>query len=371
MEKIFRYGFISLLFFYIEPSWGAFGLNPFSNEFKPKAETLLQVTNMPKVKSQDSIGLCYSFVASTMIDEANCVAKKISNCAGISDDEQASPLDMARYSQKLSEDVDNSDRFNYEGIQEGGSAAFALYNAGFRTQSIVKESCAPFDQVVSKISDPAKTQKTELEMWQKFQNVYNAYKRKEKECAQCAVEYATATANDIKQNFNLKASSQEILKAFAEDSYGKFLDKILIPDNCWDFKNQLSLKGQWKMKTYPEGNQTSNYEKTIEKIKEVLGRKRPISIGFCTQTPLQVKSSDACGKITKDGQPTGEGHAVVIKGYRRVCNSQNRCYDALQVQNSWGESWQNSNDDGWVDAKELLNRSFYEPGSLAWLDPKT
>ncbi|MEK2643744.1 hypothetical protein [Bdellovibrio sp. BCCA] len=360
-----------LITFFSMNAFGAFGLNTFSNEYKPKTETQLQVTNMPKVRSQDSIGICYSFVASTLIDEANCVANKVQDCSSVPNTNKASPLDMARYSQDLPEDTDSSDRFNYEGLNEGGSAAFAIYNAGFRAQAIVRESCAPFDQVVSKITDPAKAQKSELEMWQKFKNMYEAYKRKQKECAQCALEYATTTANDIKKDFNLKASNQEILKAFAEDSYSKFLDKILIPDDCWDFKNQISLKGNWKMNAYPDKNQTSNYQQTISKIKEVLGRKRPISIGFCTQTPLEVKSTDACGKIMKNGEPSGEGHAVVIKGYRRVCNSKNQCYDALQIQNSWGESWQSSNDDGWVDAKELLDRTFYESGSLAWLDPKS
>lgn len=351
--------------------WAAFGLNPVGGDYKPQEGSQLQVTNMPKVRTQDSIGICYSFVASTLIDEANCVANKISNCASMSDELKASPLDMARYSQNLPSDADDTDRFNYEGLSEGGSAPFALYNSAFRVQSVVKESCAPFDQVVAKIKDPARAQQIELEMWQKLKNAFNAYKRKEKECAQCALEMATATANDIKQNFNLKASNQEILKAFAENSYSKFLDKILVPDKCWDLENQIRLKGNWSILTYPQTDKKSNYDDAIKKIKEVLSKKRPLGLGFCTQTPLKVRSTDECGKIMKNGEPSGEGHAIVIKGYRRVCNSQNKCYDALQVQNSWGESWQNSNADGWVDAKELLDRSFYEPGSLVWLEPKS
>lgn len=352
-------------------SWAAFGLNPFGPEYKPQAGTVLQVTNMPRVRTQDSIGLCYSFVASTMIDEANCYANKVADCSSVPDADKASPLDMARYAQELPADADDTDRFNYEGLQEGGSAVFALYNGAFRTQSIVRESCAPFDQVVSRIEDPHQAQQVELAMWKKFENTYNAYKRKQKECAQCAIEYATAAADDIKQNFNIKASNQEILKAFAEDTYGKFLDKVLVPDQCWDLKNNMSLKGKWNLEVYPPAQEgKSNYAKTLAKIKEVLGKKRPLTLEFCTQAPLAVKSQKECGDIMKDGQRVGEGHGVIIKGYRRVCNSKNQCYDALQVHNSWGESWQKNNDDGWVDAKELLDRSFYEPTTLSWLQPK-
>lgn len=356
---------------FTQNSIAAFGLNPFGPEFKAQTDTQLQVVNMPKVRSQDTVGLCYSFVASTLIDEANCKYKNISDCSNVPDQDKISPLDMSRFSRKLPSDSDQKDRFSYEGLQEGGSAAFALYNGAFEAKSIVRESCAPFDQVVSKISDAGKAREIEQAMWEKFKNSYESYRNKKVECEQCALEYATATANEMKQNFNLKVSNEEILKAFAEDSYGKFLDKILIPESCWTPKNTTGLKGPWKMEVYPDQKSgKSNYAKTIAKIKEVLQNKRPISFGFCTETPLKVKSQDGCGKIMKSGVQTSEGHAVVIKGYRRVCNSKNQCYDALQIQNSWGQSWQDANDDGWVDAKELLDRSFYEPLSLAWLEEK-
>ncbi|MDG0817303.1 C1 family peptidase [Bdellovibrio svalbardensis] len=349
-------------------SFAAYGLNPFGPEFKPQADTVIAVTNMPRVRSQDTFGICYAFVASTLIDEANCVQNKVSDCSSVSDNDKVSPLDMSRYSQKLSDGTDDTDRFNYEGLTEGGSESFALFNAAFRAQSITRESCAPFDQVVGKVKDPAEAQQLEIAMWTKFKDSYDAYKKKKEGCAQCALEFATATANDIKQDYGLKASNQDILKAFSEDSYGKFLDKILIPDNCWDLKNQTTLKGAWTQNIYPEKGQKSNYASAISKIKEVLTQKRPLSLGFCTQTPLKAKTMADCGVKSKTGKlEKGESHAIVIKGYRRVCNSANKCYDALQIQNSWGESWQNSNDDGWVDAKELLDRSFYETQSMTWL----
>lgn len=368
MQKLFT--FIFGLFFSMDV-FAAYGLEPVPQDLLKDSSGVLNVPNMPKVRTQDTLGICYSFVAATLLNEANCVAKKTPDCSKVPDTELISPLDAARFSAKLDEDADQSDRFNYEGLSEGGSGALTVYNA-LRAQAMVKESCAPFDQVVSKAKDPVEAQKLELSMWKKFKDSYESYKKKSKECANCGLEYATAKSEELRENFNLKATNQDVLDAFAQETYAKFLDKLLVPDHCWDFKNQLSVKGSWSVKQFPEGGKKSDYNNTITKIKEVLGKKRPMSLGFCAQNPkVTVKSVKACGEIRDAaGNVAGAGHEVVIKGYRKVCKSDGSCYEALQVQNSWGESWQNSNSDGWVDARVLLDRSFYESGALTWLDPQ-
>ncbi|MBV2168032.1 MAG: hypothetical protein KUL82_04915 [Bdellovibrio sp.] len=350
-----------------EGALAAYGMRTFSSEYKPVANSVVQVTNMPRVRSQDSFGICYAFAASVLYDEANCAAKNVADCSAVPDQEKVSPLDMARFSVKVDGGQDSTDRFNYEGLREGGVAALALYNS-LEVQMNAKESCAPFDQVVSKTKDPVEAQKIEMAMWKRFQDSYEAYKRKTRDCVECGLEYARDKAQELKDNFKLKATNQEILQAFAQESYAKFLDKMLVPEECWDFKNSLSLKGSWRLGIYPENNEKTNYDKMLAKVKEVLSQKRPLAISFCTQEPLQAKNQKACAEA-KDtvGNIVGAGHEVVIKGYRRVCNAKNKCYDALQVQNSWGESWQNANDDGWIDAKELLDRTFYEGQSLTWL----
>ncbi|WII73880.1 hypothetical protein QJS83_08315 [Bdellovibrio sp. 22V] len=324
------------------------------------ANSQIQIANMPRVRSQDSIGLCYAFVAATLFDEANCAAKKTMDCASVPDQEKVSPLDMARFSKNLPENADITDRYNYEGLDIGGSEQMALYNA-INSRYLVKESCAPFDQVANKVPDAVEAQKLELAMWTKLENSFKAYKKKVKECAGCGLEYATAKADQFKKEYKLKASNEEILEAFAQDTYGNFLDRLLIPDDCLDLKNQFALQGDWDIETFPERNKKGTYDSMISKIKEVLGQKRPLALGFCAQEPLKVKSNEACGEF---------GHALVIKGYRKVCNQKNQCRDVLQVQNSWGESWQRANDDGWVDAKELLKRTFYASQSLSWLKQK-
>lgn len=352
-----------------QTSWGAQGLDVISKDFKPQENSVIQVSNMPRVRSQDSAGICYSFVAASLIDEANCSSQKINDCTAVSDEQKVSALDISRFSKVLDSESDTTDRFNYEGLGlEGGATVFTLENA-LQSGSIAKESCAPFDQLVSNMSDPAKAIEIEKATWKRFEDAYKTYQKKTKSCMDCGLEYATAVGAQIKEEFKLKATNTDILDAFAQDTYSKFLDKLLVPDKCWDLKNQTSLKGNWTHKAYPEPNVKSNYDEYIKKIKEVLTKKRPLGIGFCTQTPLTASSIASCGKMKNGKVISGEGHAVIIKGYRKVCNLKNECRESLQVQNSWGQSWQNSNDDGWVDAKELISRTFYGTYSMTWLEP--
>lgn len=364
---------LSIILLISQSVFAADGLNPFKFQYAVEPGTQSQITNMPRVRSQDSFGICYAFAASVLYDQASCVENEIADCGSLPDESRVSAVDMARFSVNLPDGLDSRDKFNYEELREGGSAALALDNS-LGVLHNASESCAPFDQLVAKVKNPNEAQKIELAMWKRFQDSYETYKKKSKECAACGLEYATAKSQELKDKFNLKTSNQEILQAFAQDTYGKFLDRLLVPEECWEFKKGLSLLGGWGVSIYPKSGEKSDYNKMLAMIKKNLANKRPMAFGFCTQEPLTVKSIKACNEATNaSGTITGFGHEVVIRGYRRVCKvnagkTTKECYDAVQVQNSWGQSWQNENDDGWVDAKELLDRSFYGTQTLTWLE---
>lgn len=367
-------GLLFLLFIFNSSSaFSADGMNPFKFQYAIEPGTQTKITNMPKVRSQDSFGICYAFAASVLYDEANCVRNQVADCSAVSDENRVSAVDMARFSVNLSGGQDARDKYNYEELREGGSAALALYNS-LGVQHNASESCAPFDHLVANADSPNQAQKIELAMWKRFQDIYEAVQNKSKECGSCGLEYATAKSQELKDQFNLKTSNQEILQAFAQETFGKFLDRLLVPEECWEFKKGLSLLGGWGVQTYPKPGQKSDYNQMLAMIKKNLANKRPMAFAFCTQEPLGVKNMKACNEARNgSGSITGFGHEVVIKGYRRVCKvdagkTTRDCYDAVQVQNSWGQSWQNQNDDGWVDAKELLDRSFYETQTLTWLE---
>jgi hypothetical protein len=217
----------------------------------------------------------------------------------------------------------------------------------------------------------------EVKMWERLRQLQKQYK---KGCKTCEAEMATAI-DTFRKDFEIKASSQEILAAFGQDSFAMFLDKMLIPEHCRE-KQLSSIKPGYKVATFPKEKLPpgeESYNATLEQIKSVLGtQKVPIGLSFCAQAgKLTKKSMDDCRPKDEKGTTSVAGgtHSLVISGYRKVCKkgkpeTSDNCYDAVQVQNSWGIDWQQSNQDGWVDAKELLQRSFYEPAALTWLESK-
>lgn len=351
-------------------SFAEHGLEPIPSDFKVVQGSELLIENMPKVRYQGPVGICYAATAATLFDEAFCQDKKINNCAQASDSLRSSMLDMTRFKQSLEKSQDPRDRFPYEGLFINGGLTVNTLSRAVQSKSVATESCAPITQVMSALSDPLKAQQVEIAYWKQFKNVYETYKQKKDICANCAQEYVKASINDLRNQFNLQAADIDLKEAFKQDTYEKFLDRVLVPEECWEDKHLIGLKDGWSVKYYPqEQDKERSYSGYINKIKEVLKKKRPLSISYCAQVPLTVKSSLECGSIMENGIKFGNGHGVVVKGYRKVCNSKNICRESLQVQNSWGQSWQDNNNDGWIDAKELLDRTFYEDG-FTWLERK-
>lgn len=364
-------------------AWAIRGLNVLNKEFSNiESGSSKTVVNMPRVLSQDEAGICYAFTAKVLFDHANCVSRGIKECAADSNDKTASVLDIVRFRSDLVEqyneeikrknverkkkglpplepikadDIDQTDRFNYEGLSldSGGDTAYALQNM-LKVGSVAKESCAPFDQMVSQLQDPYQAKAVNDKMWADFKKQFEAVRSGKLD--------ANQATKRLKADYCLKTPEADILAAFGEEAYDKFLDKLLVPDQCWDIKNSTSLKGDWGMDIFPRKDTPKgdrNYKNALNKIKGSLGSGQPVGIQFCSEEPLKTKNIKGCAQ--------GFGHSVVISGYQRMCDAKNVCKDVVKVQNSWGKSWQEQNNDGWVDAKVLLDRTFYEPQSLVWL----
>ncbi|WP_413585914.1 hypothetical protein [Bdellovibrio sp. HCB274] len=84
--------------------------------------------SMPPFSSQDSAGVCYSFAAAAVLDQALCKQNGISDCKQMTEDQRVSPIDVSRYSKLLPDSVDSSDRFNYEGLQFDGGFGGSCYS---------------------------------------------------------------------------------------------------------------------------------------------------------------------------------------------------------------------------------------------------
>lgn len=335
------------------------GFRRIPSEFKLNAVEESLVSNMAPVKSQDSLGICYSFAAATVIDTVRCKATGI-DCQKLPADKTASTLDLARFgiSSEMDPSVHSAETiYGFNGIYEGGSPFNVLHRL-LRTKSYASEQCAPFDQIVNKSTSHEQNLQLLNASWERLKKSYTKYKDKEKVCPTCAADFASTAIDDIKQDFEIKASNTQVLKAFAEESYEKFLDKLLVPEECHKPRKMLRFGSGLKAEYFPKENKTNYYNETLAVVKNVLKADLPLTLGFCLDEPFSG--------MTK----CQNAHAVVVTGYRKFCKGPNNCREALKIQNSWGQQWQKDNDDGWVDAKNILDRSSYNQGMVSWIQPE-
>ncbi len=354
-------------------AFGDFGMDPISQDELKQAGFSNQdeafIADMPTAISQDTLGNCNVMVGAMLVDKATCDYQKAQGkysgkCSEMPLERRASRLDFSRFNTPLEGfDESKTGRSDFPGLHlDGGKLAQPLMvalHAG-RVDNFMRESCLPMDQFVSKIGSPEEAASLEEAIWNRIKDSYELYQSTKDTCLRCGLGYAAALSKDLEENFNLKVDNKVLLRALAKDSYNKFLDTMLIPKECRGKAGAVEdISPHMLLQTYPQKESDQRtYEGFIAEIKKRLTNQIPIGIGFCAQLDLTATSGRACN---------GEGHAVVITGYRKICDSKGKCREALQIQNSWGQSWQKNNSDGWVDAKTLLDRTFYENHSLIYL----
>lgn len=337
-------------------------------KFKVSDASVIEIKNMPVVRSQDSIGLCFAFEAAGAIDAANCKARNW-DCSQLDDNRRVSSLDLAHYSGSYQQSKDHISPDEKDLSQtEGGNATLAVNEALFGTGSFIRESCAPFDQLVAKQGTAEQVVALQTASWENLKNLYIQIHKKVGNCETCALNYQatgeeTTKLKDIEDDFKLQRDNADLLRAFAAGTYSEFLNKILVPEKCkQSARNHLLLTGQWSLEYFPKEKKDENYNAFLSKVKGVLKMGNPIMVNnFCAQDKAPNSAKDCA-----DYQ-----HGFLISGYRKVCDSKNQCRDAVKVHNSWGQNWQDHNDDGWVDAKELFNRTYYQHATLGWLEQPT
>lgn len=359
-----RYFFILFLFIgsLAEATDEYYNLNPYDSSFSPKANSVIKVDNMPAIKSQDTLGICFAAAASTLLSAENCRYKKISSCSSIPEKEMFSILDLSQYGWSVGGGTADSSS-TYE-IHAGGEISKVTWKVGELIGSAASEECMSIDKALSKLGG-AKGEglKAQQVFWESLKAKYESLKKK---CPTCTAEMYSSGGNDqadelanfVSQNLNLKRTNQEVLKAFSQDSYEKFLYDILLPAQCVRAAGQANFAA-WdhvQVLKYPDRGK-GNYAGAIKQIKDTLNSGRPLGLdGICLE---KVPTNDCKQK-----------HALVIAGYRTVCNQKNECHETVKVVNSWGQRWQEKNDDGWIDARAVLDSTLYKEGVLSWFADK-
>lgn len=336
-----------------------YGLDPIPKDAKTQGPSLT-VDNVPPIMSQDTLGICFAFAASTILTAENCRQLK-QDCTHITDDKIFSPVALTRYS-SLDKDANVGAA---KGFSIGGNSANVIQEVAYNTGQAPAESCVSLDKILSKVGGAKEATEMQDALWNRLKGYYEKYHKIAIECPTCASQQWAAGKDkeDVDENFNITKSNDEVLKAFAQDTYGQFLEQIFMPKECLRLSKAIQFEAMNKVEVqiYPRkdknGKIQGDYNGSIQHIKEALNDKRVLALGnIC----LDKTVSKNCQNM----------HELVITGYRKVCNSANKCYDAIKVANSWGQSWQDQNSDGWLDAKELLDRTSYEEATLTWLSDR-
>jgi hypothetical protein len=354
---------IPFLFGFAVPAFADYNLDPVNSKYKYAKElspgqSECVIKTMPSTRSQDALSICFAAAAATMIDEFQCYVNKNEKCTEVPNNERTSQLDMARFGQKKEDFNDAQDRYEYAGLKDGGGTYIALVNTSRTGGFMVSEECAPLNKALIGTKD---TTDAQFELWKKFKSFHEKYRADK--CPTCEVTMSGREAEEIKKNYQLNQPAEQVAKAMAQDTWEKALENLLIPEKCIDFLELISISSKLDYPNYfPPKEATTNPDALTAKAKEVVcNAKRPVGIDFCT------KKDTKAGSTCKDLM-----HAVVIEGYREMCadKARTKCVPSFKVRNSWGESWQKANNDGWIDASTISKAGYNKGAALYWLEPR-
>ncbi|XGC81000.1 hypothetical protein ACES2L_00705 [Bdellovibrio bacteriovorus] len=302
----------------------------------------MKIDNMPRVRSQDSLGVCFGFSSATVAQFYRCKTKNIT-CSPLPENKEISPIAMVAWSNPNNEKVRGGTFSDHSNIRFGGKGYGALGYLAEQDSSAVPESCYPFDQFANKYGGDESATNALIK---KLQVEYDKNKKTEgSACEECLLQ-------TMQKEFGAKTSLEDVASALKEETFAEYLYSLFFR-SCGD--KLLSFQPAPLMGYFPKGT-TATYNQVIDQTKNILKQGYPLVLdGICP--------------FYKDGVCTG-GHSVVISGYRKVCKPDNTCRDVLKIQNSWGEDWQKQNDDGWLDAKILLGDKPLKEGTISWWLPK-
>lgn len=325
-------------------------------EYVEKNNTRIEIENMPRIRSQDSFPICYGLSATTIAQKFICDQDKeeYPDCGQIPPGKEISVFSMIAWAKSTNENLDPKSYDNHKNISIGLlSGSDALMNSE-KSFSFMPESCYPLDQIANKYSGAKKEDVENMlnELTKKYED-----NRTKTEAAASIDTCPECLSNEINEKLGTMVSAKEISEALKKKSSSEFLYSVIF-NNC----RRTSFHPKPIYNNYPPENvNITDSLQLLPKIKEVLKDKN---------TPLQIEG--VC--LIRDSKNECKGkHSFVISGYKEVCKKSNTCKTLFKVQNSWGKDWQNTNNEGWLEAEPILKSINSSPrmntGILSWLTP--
>jgi len=251
-----------------------------------------------------------------------------------------------------------------------GDASDALINAA-RAFVFHPESCYPMDKFINKYGDASDAKMKEI-----IAKLKTELKRAKTEAAICESCLDSAMM-DLGSTAPIADIKTKLVEYYAMNKQNEIDKKNKVEKDVWDWKTpdnvlydlmladckeesvDLRPSQTPKVDYFPKKEDPASYdrEKMISKVEEVLATGNPLTFGGVCQN-----YEDGRCKYTLNKEEHSGLHVVVIHGYTKLCDNDkcdSGCRRAFHIQNSWGEDWQRDNNDGLVDAEDLLSYVAY------------
>jgi len=306
----------------------------------------VEISNMPKVKAQGPYDICTPYASQYIIQHNICKQLNIIPCSKVSQDLEVSPIYLSAFSNPNSSDLEPGLLQNHTNLNlfDGRMNGFNILLNSSRSFAFRPESCFPsdvFNNLVGNNRDIA------IDFVNTALSPFYQKNKGETECTECLKQ--------INRLLNTSLTEAQLNRALGMRSFAEFLFAIIFPDGCG---KHIRPPKKPSLGFFPKDQNPVTSDELKKKIKEILDLDLPVQIArLCTGGLIE----NECKNM----------HAVVLSGYKTICTKTEPtiCRKLYKVQNTWGQEWQDQNNDGWMDAEHLLKN--IEPpfnnGLLSWL----
>lgn len=304
-------------------------------------ESSIDPKKLPKIRTQDGMPLCQTFCPTVLAEHKMCEEKKVKDCSNLPDEDRISPISTLMY-----RDTDKPGEETVIGniASSGRKQPYQVMNtitSAPAPQYFYSESCLPFDIFVKKFKENELLLSTEIETLKKL---YISAKLQ----TEASVE-GCQDCLKLKDKFDLflpnAVSIDEVVTSLKIKDFNSFMHTIMLkyqkvknPKKCKTIKFEKDLLAEHFPGPF---DPVTTMDGLFNEINNVLAKKKPL-----------ILSPICAARLEKDN--SCDYHCIVLTGKKRVKDKKTgEEVDLLKIHNSWGDGWQESNNDGWVPVSKL------------------
>lgn len=316
--------------------------------------TKIEIQNMPAYQTQDTMGECRAFSLRTILQKYLCdtFPKEIPDCKNPPPEYNISSFGLMEYTH-----AEKGMEKAFNPFEGSVNSIFNVLEKIIANDGLVLlESCNPFNKFVDNFTTNGQPTSSDLEKYTKFvEKIKKLYADRKPNNTEAGISEYPECLSEINQSTGLNTNMDKLKAALKKETFGQFMYTLFIGSNDREKCELQDLLTYFEIKPYPTDSINASTEDIKNKIIEGLKRK-PRGPVFTPAVCLKWMKKNECDPDS--------GHSMVIAGYKRVCEIEDPsiCKDLFKIHNSWGESWQRRNNDGWIDA-DIYSSNFLKSGS--------